>query len=134
MSVSVILGIADIGLDVCARFTCVCASALPGELRANETIQRLKGEITNLTQIVEKQTGLAGKDNTVDELLKVSGVWWPPKAKSRWGGARELVRPELQTAYLNFSDHPFVIALRKAPPPITRVHFHCVTHASASGS
>lgn len=44
------------------------------EIRANETIQRLKGEIGNLTRILEKQTGLAGKDNTVDELLKVREV------------------------------------------------------------
>ncbi|MDR3737403.1 MAG: hypothetical protein P4L40_00145, partial [Terracidiphilus sp.] len=43
------------------------------ELRANETIQKLKGEISNLTRILEKQSGVAGKDNTVDELLKVRG-------------------------------------------------------------
>ena len=41
------------------------------EIRANETIQRLKLEISNLTRILEKQSGIAGKDNTVDELLKV---------------------------------------------------------------
>ena len=41
------------------------------ELRANETITRLKGEIANLTTILEKQTGITGRDNTLDELLKV---------------------------------------------------------------
>ncbi len=41
------------------------------EVRANETIQRLKGEIANLTTILEKQTGITGRDNTLDELLKV---------------------------------------------------------------
>ncbi len=44
------------------------------EVRANETIQRLKGEIANLTGILEKQTGITGRDNTLDELLKVREV------------------------------------------------------------
>lgn len=44
------------------------------ELKANETIQRLKGEIANLTRLVEKHTGLSGHDDTLDELLKVRDV------------------------------------------------------------
>jgi hypothetical protein len=48
------------------------------ELRANETIQRLKGEIANLTTILEKQTGITGRDNTLDELLKARAP--PPRA------------------------------------------------------
>merc|ERR1719377_471286 len=42
------------------------------ELRAKETIQQLKLEISNLSRLVEQGAGLSiGQENTVNELLKV---------------------------------------------------------------
>ena len=44
------------------------------EVKANETIQKLKAEITTLSRLVEKGAGLIGQGNTVEELIKVRDV------------------------------------------------------------
>lgn len=50
----------------------VAAACLPSqEVKATETIQKLKNEIAQLSRLVEKSAGLVGQGNTVEELLKV---------------------------------------------------------------
>lgn len=48
-----------------------CCCLLSQEVKATETIQKLKNEIAQLSRLVEKSAGLVGQGNTVEELLKV---------------------------------------------------------------
>lgn len=54
--------------NMCA---CCCCGLPSQEVKATETIQKLKNEIAQLSRLVEKSAGLVGQGNTVEELLKV---------------------------------------------------------------
>lgn len=60
------------GINSCQPTTVIRHYAVPSTVRAKDTINQLKEEISNLSKLVEKGAGLSvGQENMVKELIRV---------------------------------------------------------------